>query len=285
MDIKLIIPKKIHSKYTYLLNRFKDLEWSGPAWYKVKKDEDGFPVEWRIVHFHALNLGSHAATEWEAKDLANILKETYATIPSLKKAYMGLIHSHNTMGAFLSGTDTKTIIEMAPDEGFYGSLVVASGGKALHAFGFSYNDQYKYSHYLEVDEDEIEIVNPQVAAEEWIQEADLIEKNKPVTKYPIVRYGQQGTIWNNPQVKKASINVDERAKFLNKLPKSQQKTVMKIIKNWDDGKLTDIAAEVALEDEGKLKVDQIELCLGLDPALGSNYGGYYQGYGGNYDVY
>ena len=40
MDIKLIIPKKIHNKYTYLLNRFKNLEWSGPAWYKVKTDED-----------------------------------------------------------------------------------------------------------------------------------------------------------------------------------------------------------------------------------------------------
>ena len=31
MDIKLVIPKKIHNKYTYLLSRFKNLEWSGPA--------------------------------------------------------------------------------------------------------------------------------------------------------------------------------------------------------------------------------------------------------------
>ena len=44
MATKLIIPKKIHNKYTYLLNRFKDLEWSGPAWYKVKTDEDGVVV-------------------------------------------------------------------------------------------------------------------------------------------------------------------------------------------------------------------------------------------------
>ena len=86
MVTKLIIPKKIHNKYTYLLNRFKDLEWSGPAWYKVKTDDDGFPKEWKIIHFHPLDLGSHAATEWEAKDLAAILKETYASMPSLKKA-------------------------------------------------------------------------------------------------------------------------------------------------------------------------------------------------------
>ena len=156
---KLIIPKKIHNKYTYLLNRFKDLEWSGPAWYRVKTDKDGFPTEWRIIHFHPLDLGSHAATEWEAKDLAKILKETYALMPSLKKAYMGLIHSHNTMGAFLSGTDTSTIQEMAPDEGFYGSLVVASAGKALHAFGFGYKDQYKCAHSIEVDEKDIKLIN------------------------------------------------------------------------------------------------------------------------------
>ena len=41
---KLIIPKKIHNKYTYLLNRFKDLEWSGPAWYRVKTDKDGLTI-------------------------------------------------------------------------------------------------------------------------------------------------------------------------------------------------------------------------------------------------
>ena len=203
MATKLIIPKKIHNKYTYLLNRFKDLEWSGPAWYKVKTDEDGFPTEWRIIHFHPLDLGSHAATEWEAKDLAKILKETYDTMPSLKKAYIGLIHSHNTMGAFLSGTDTSTIQEMAPDEGFYGSLVVASAGKALHAFGFGYKDQYKCAHSIEVDEKNIEINVPGIKPEnDWVAIADKIEKNKPKPKP-----GNQVTLWNR-KGRKPIPNVD-----------------------------------------------------------------------------
>lgn len=181
MDIKLIIPQKIHNKYTYLLKRFKSLEWSGPAWYKIKKDEDGYPIEFKIVHFHPLDLGSHASTEWDAKDFAKIIQSTYEENPSLKTTSIGLIHSHNTMGAFLSGTDTSTIEDNAPSNGFYPSLVVASEGKALHAFGFGYQDQYKVQHCIEIDEDNVEIKIPGLTpADEWIKEADTIEKNKPV---------------------------------------------------------------------------------------------------------
>ena len=97
------------------MNRFKDLEWSGPAWYKYKTDEDGYPIEFKIVHFHPLNLGSHAATEFTAGDFAKIMVETYDKHPSLKTASIGLIHSHNTMGAFFSATDTSTIEDMAEE--------------------------------------------------------------------------------------------------------------------------------------------------------------------------
>ena len=276
MDIKLIIPKKIHNKYTYLLNRFKSLEWSGPAWYKVKTDEDGFPLEWRIIHFHPLDLGSHAATEWEAKDLAAILKETYATMPSLKKAYMGLIHSHNTMGAFLSGTDTSTITEMAPDEGFYGSLVVASSGKATHAFGFSYKDQYKYSHCLEIEEDDIHIVSPDLTPlNEWIMEADIIEKNKPKFTYQ-AKPGKQINLLATTKTSLLSNRViAERQTVLTKLAKDKRKKVEKILDKWDKGEFTDIDVEAKLEGED-MTFQQIAVLTGLSEYMSSyNHGGYY----------
>ena len=276
MDIKLIIPKKIHNKYTYLLNRFKNLEWSGPAWYKVKTDEDGFPVEWKIVHFHPLDLGSHASTEWEAKDLANILKETYASSPSLKKSYMGLIHSHNTMGAFLSGTDTSTITEMAPDVGFYGSLVVASGGKATHAFGFSYKDQYKYSHCLELDEDDIKVVSPDLTPlSEWISEGDMIEKNKPKFSYN-TKPGKQINLLANTNSNLLSNRViAERQTVLTKLAKDKRKKVEKILDKWDKGEFTDIDVEAKLEGED-MNFQQIAVLTGLSEYMSSyNHGGYY----------
>jgi len=278
MVTKLIIPKKIHNKYTYLLNRFKDLEWSGPAWYKVKTDDDGFPKEWRIIHFHPLDLGSHAATEWEAKDLAAILKETYASMPSLRKAYMGLIHSHNTMGAFLSGTDTSTIQDMAPDEGFYGSLVVASSGKALHAFGFGYKDQYKCAHSIEIDEDKIEIMIPGFKPEEeWVAIADKIEKDKPK-----VKPGNQVGIWKPlPRVntlteaKEALSNLDKKNAILDKLSKKKKKIAEDILLKNDTAEITDIAAEDALQ---KLGVDLMDVLILMDD--GYNYG---QVYGGGYN--
>lgn len=277
MATKLTIPKKIHNKYTYLLNRFKDLEWSGPAWYKVKTDEDGFPTEWRIVHFHPLDLGSHASTEWEAKDLAKILKETYTTMPSLKKAYMGLIHSHNTMGAFLSGTDTSTIQDMAPDEGFYGSLVVASAGKALHAFGFGYKDQYKCAHSIEVDEENIEINIPELKPEnDWVSIADKIEKNKPKPKP-----GNQVTLWkqnkgfNIPRVNNLTeareilSSVDSKRAILNKLSREKRKVAEDILLKNDTSEITDIAAEDALQ---KLGVDLIDVLTLMDDGYNYGYG-------------
>ena len=180
MDCKLIIPNQVQNKYRYFLNKFKELEWSGPAWYRVKTDKDGFPIEWKIVHFHPLNLGSHAATEWEAKDLAKIIGETYRKFPKLMKACIGLIHSHNTMGAFLSSTDMKTIEDKAPDKNFYGSLVVASAGKELSAFGFSWKDQYKVIHTQILDEDEIVLQGAKtIPSTDWVEIARKIEKEKP----------------------------------------------------------------------------------------------------------
>lgn len=275
MATKLIIPKKIHNKYTYLLNRFKDLEWSGPAWYKVKTDEDGFPTEWRIIHFHPLDLGSHAATEWEAKDLAKILKETYALMPSLKKAYMGLIHSHNTMGAFLSGTDTSTIQEMAPDEGFYGSLVVASAGKALHAFGFGYKDQYKCAHSIEVKEENIEINVPGIKPEdEWVTIADKIEKNKPTPKK-----NSQVTLWNGSRTRhipnvNSITETDKKSAILDKLTKEKRAQAEAIMMKNDTAEMSDIAAEDALQ---KLGISLMDVLTLMDDGYnyGYGYGGYY----------
>ena len=285
MVTKLTIPKKQHNKYTYLLNRFKDLEWSGPAWYKVKTDEDGFPTNWRLIHFHPLDLGSHATTEWEAKDLAKILKETYASMPSLKKAYMGLIHSHNTMGAFLSGTDTSTIQDMAPDEGFYGSLVVASAGKALHAFGFGYKDQYKCAHSIEIEEENIELEIPGLKPENaWVAIADKIEKNKPKPKP-----GNQVTLWNGkgrkpiPNVNTIGTTqtksdlVDQKTAILDKLTSKKRDLAVHVLLRNDTAEMTDIAAEDALQ---KLGIDLVDVLTLMDD--GYNYGYPYGGYNGFY---
>ena len=253
------------------MNRFKDLEWSGPAWYKYKTDEDGYPIEFKIVHFHPLNLGSHAATEFTAGDFAKIMVETYDKHPSLKTASIGLIHSHNTMGAFFSATDTSTIEDMAPLEGFYPSLVVAKSGKALHAFGFGYQDQYKVQHCVEIEEDDISIIIPKKdTPEEWTTEADYIEKNKPVPKP-----GKQVTVWEGNS---RSMKNNRKKAILSKKTLEDQIKINKLLDKNTEGNLSDVDLEAKLENLG---LDVAEIMWLTDDMDYRSYG--YGGYG--YGVY
>ena len=62
--MKLIILNQVQNHINYLLTRFKGTEWSGPAFYSYKTDEDGFPAEWTLEGIVPLDLGSTASTEW-----------------------------------------------------------------------------------------------------------------------------------------------------------------------------------------------------------------------------
>ena len=258
------------------MKRFPNIEWSGPAWYRVKVDEDGYPEEFKLVHFHPLDLGSSASTEWEAKDLASILKKSYEDHPSLKHCYIGLIHSHHTMGAFLSGTDTATVQEMAPEKGFYGSLVVASSGKATEAFGFGYKDQYKCSHCITIDESNIILKVPEQKVEDdWKEQADIIEKNKPAVT---TKFGKQVGMFEGH--KHMSATDKKKNAILASKTEKDQKKILKLIDKNSEGKLTDVDLEAKLESLG-LDVTEIMYLTGEITSAyydGYEYGGFYGRY-------
>lgn len=145
------------------------------------------------MHFQPLDLGNGAATEYQAKDLAKILKKTLLAMPELGKCMMGLIHSHHNMDAYHSHTDDDTLEEMAPIKGFYGSLVVSNSND--YAFEFSYKDQYGFPRASEVDE----IVYEEPAFDKntvWKKEADTIEKaSKKVTTITTKGKSQASIPW------------------------------------------------------------------------------------------
>jgi len=164
----------------YFLRAFPTKEWSGPAWYlTLESDKDGFPIEFQLIDFHPLDLGDTASTEWDSDDFAKILKKKYKENTKLKKCYIGLLHSHHDMGAFFSGTDTGTLNDMAPEKGFYPSLVVSTKADKQFAFAFSYLDQYK-NH--QIFEGEVEIDGPE-APKEWIAIAEEIKEQVKTTTY------------------------------------------------------------------------------------------------------
>ena len=166
----------MHNKVTYLLKRFKNTEWSGPAWYNIiKTREDGFPQEVELVYFKPLHLGTGADTEVDGEKLGKLLPKVYKKFPDLQKCYLGLIHSHHTMGAFLSGTDKDTAREQAPKDGFFFSTVVASS-KEPYVSCFTYADRFGYTNLVE---GEVEVSMPKIdIPKAWVNEATAIHKEK-----------------------------------------------------------------------------------------------------------
>ena len=169
------IPEIMLNKINYLLNRFSDEEWSGPAWYKiVKKNSNGFPEQVALKFFKAIHLGSGAETEIDGDRMGKLLPKIYKKIPELKEYYLGLIHSHHTMGAFLSQTDIDTAIEQASSDGLFFSTVVASKKEPFETC-LTYKDQFGFDRLVYGATDTL--VNVRVD-KHWQQEANYIQKMK-----------------------------------------------------------------------------------------------------------
>ena len=166
----------VHNKVKYLLNRFKTIEWSGPAWYQILKTKDnGCPESVSLVYFKPIHLGSGAETELDGDAMGKLLPKIYKKFPDLKECFLGLIHSHHNMGAFLSGTDKDTAREQANGDGIFFSTVVASSGEPFDCC-FTYKDRFGFTNLIE---GEVIVKEPKFdIPREWKTEATRIEKAK-----------------------------------------------------------------------------------------------------------
>ena len=138
-------------------------------------------------------MGGTGDTEFTGKDLNKFIPDIWKAEPKTKKCIQGLIHSHHTMGAFHSGTDTKQMREAMGDvkyirgmDNFYPSLVVSSSSNKELAFAVAWRDQYNILHLAE----KIPVLlegNKVIVNEEWKKEAETIQakatKEKKTKKY------------------------------------------------------------------------------------------------------
>ena len=82
MDFTLIMPTATVKKVNYLLRRFKNTEWSGPAWYRIlKSSKDGFPIKVKLEHFIPIDLGDATSTEQDGEVLGKLLPKVYKKSP------------------------------------------------------------------------------------------------------------------------------------------------------------------------------------------------------------
>tara|TARA_R110000751_G_scaffold14435_3_gene46737 strand:- start:503 stop:1330 length:828 start_codon:yes stop_codon:yes gene_type:complete len=186
----------MENKIKFLLERFKSIEWSGPAWYKIEESDKktGFPELVSLVYFKPIHLGHGTETEIDGNKMGKLLPKVYKRFPDLKDCYLGLIHSHHTMGAFLSGKDKETAREQANGDGIFFSTVVASSSK-LYDCALAYKDRFGYTNLIDGEVEVAEVTYD--IPKEWKNEAKQIEKAKAKEKLAFVGFNNQISLASN----------------------------------------------------------------------------------------
>lgn len=124
-DYNIIITTPVERKIRYLCNQCPTLEWSGVLFYTYKGsfEENDLTIECKDIHL--MDVGSAGATEFNMDEtVAGYLADN----PELLSCQMGLIHSHNTMSTFFSGTDLNTLKEEGNSRNIFVSLIVNNEG-------------------------------------------------------------------------------------------------------------------------------------------------------------
>lgn len=216
------------NKLRYFLTRFKDVEWSGPAWFSEEFDDNGFPTNVTLEFFHPIDLGHGTVTEWDGKVLLKEIKPLMKEHKEIGTVWtQGNIHSHHNMGAYFSGTDEKQLEDGAFPDFFYYSLVVSSKPDQTLAFACSWVDQYGKIHIEETEEFHVDVqreVDP-----EWKKQAAKIKKAQkklPKRKTYASAYGAydvaQRTLWEDDKDGKKKPKTSKNHMSLSTISKTQK---------------------------------------------------------------
>lgn len=121
---KLIIPDLVQRKIREWCYHFPTKEWSGTLFYTVEGSFEDSSLVITCKDIYISDIGSATYTEFDHS--ADIV--TYQAMNDLLDCYTGLIHSHNQMATFFSGTDRNTLIEEGMDMPHFLSLIVNNAG-------------------------------------------------------------------------------------------------------------------------------------------------------------
>ena len=124
-NYKLIIPAEVERKIRFACQKVWNTEWSGTLFFTHEGSFENDDLVIRCVDIYIMDIGTQAYTEFDMNpDVISYMCEN----PELLDCQMGLIHSHNNMSTFLSGTDTATLKEEGRDRNNFVSLIVNNAG-------------------------------------------------------------------------------------------------------------------------------------------------------------
>lgn len=128
----IVIPKNVEEKIRHLCSVVHEVEWSGILFYKKEGSFENNDLKITCVDIFPMDIGSGGFTDFD--DTPDIAAYRCEHLELLDEGiYEGLIHSHNNMKAFFSGTDTNTLLEEGTDRNHFVSLIVNNEGNYVAA--------------------------------------------------------------------------------------------------------------------------------------------------------
>lgn len=120
---KIIIPKEVETMIDFLHKSVGAIEWSGILFYKLNKGNlaELNNLEFRTEFLYPMNIGSHAYTEF---DYSGEVMNAYDLREDLIECSTGMLHTHHSMAAFFSGTDSDELLANCKHFNYYISLIV-----------------------------------------------------------------------------------------------------------------------------------------------------------------
>lgn len=122
---KMIVPRKVEEKIRYLCRKFPTLEWSGVLFttYEGNFEDNNLVITCQDIY--PMDLGSPGFTQFRMDEtVASYIADNL----ELFNADVQLVHSHNQMQCWFSGTDTNTLREEGNDRNCFVSLIVNNAG-------------------------------------------------------------------------------------------------------------------------------------------------------------
>jgi proteasome lid subunit RPN8/RPN11 len=205
--IKVIIEPKVTKVIEYFCQRMTDIEWSGTVFYEINSIRNPSKAVVRVKDIFLQGIGSAAYTESDFD--GDLFK--YAREKKLMDYTKGIIHSHNKMRAYFSGTDVNELKENCVHHNIYLSLVVNNN---LDVVATIYQRKYTAKAFAldhKGDKYEVPMTNIQQNIVDYtVYECDAIMEGKTPSPFPeweaqieaIINKRQKGTIEEKLEKKK-----------------------------------------------------------------------------------
>ena len=134
-NVKVNIPKKVMDKINYLCTVISEVEWSGILFYSVKGSiKNPKKMSITLKDILPMDKGTAVTTEFTYDER---YVEYLMNDPKRTDWKSGLIHSHNNMGVFYSGTDQQELLTNSKSHNFYLSVVVNNKLDIIGRIGIS----------------------------------------------------------------------------------------------------------------------------------------------------